>query len=48
MSWQIVPQRLYDLIAESPRVAAAVTAEMYTQRRLDTERFEAVAAVARA
>ncbi|QCR53486.1 hypothetical protein C1N80_07755 [Brachybacterium sp. SGAir0954] len=47
VSWQIVPQRLYDLIAESPRVAAAVTAEMFTQRRLDTARLEAAAEAAR-
>ena len=47
VSWQIVPRRLYELLGESPAVAAAVTAEMYTQRRLDVTRLEAAAQSAR-
>lgn len=47
VSWQIVPQRLYDLLEESGSVATAVTAEMFTQRRLDTARLEAAAEAAR-
>lgn len=41
VSWQITPQRLYELL-EGPR-AAAVTAEMFTQRKLDVARLEAAA-----
>ena len=42
-----MPRRLYELLGESPAVAAAVTAEMYTQRRLDVTRLEAAAQSAR-
>ncbi|GAA1329755.1 VOC family protein [Brachybacterium rhamnosum] len=47
VSWQIVPQRLDDQLEESGPVATAVTAEMFTQRRLDTARLEAAAEAAR-
>ncbi|EWS80177.1 VOC family protein [Brachybacterium phenoliresistens] len=43
VSWQITPQRLYELL-EGPH-AAAVTAEMFTQRKLDIARLEAAAGV---
>ena len=42
VSWQIVPQQLYDLIS-GPQ-AAAVTAEMLGQTKLDIARLEAAAA----
>lgn len=41
VSWQVVPQQLYDLLA-GPH-AAAVTAEMLTQTKLDVARLEAAA-----
>lgn len=41
VSWQIVPQQLYDLLS-GPH-AEAVTAEMLTQRKLDVARLEAAA-----
>ncbi|WP_114853852.1 VOC family protein [Brachybacterium sp. YJGR34] len=41
VSWQVIPQQLYDLLA-GPQ-AAAVTAEMLTQQKLDVERLEAAA-----
>lgn len=47
VSWQIVPRRLYELLAESPAVAAAATGEMYRQRKLDVARLDAAAEAAR-
>lgn len=41
LSWQIVPARLYELL-DGPH-AAAVTAEMLTQVKLDVARLEAAA-----
>jgi len=47
VSWQIVPRRFYELLEETPAVVEAVTAEMYTQRKLDLSRLEAAAEAAR-
>lgn len=47
VSWQIVPCRLYELLAESPAVAAAATGEMYRQRKLHVARLDAAAEAAR-
>ncbi|MFC0674990.1 VOC family protein [Brachybacterium hainanense] len=41
VSWQITPNRLYELL-QGPH-ASAVTAEMYTQQKLDIARLEAAA-----